>query len=440
MKRIYIIFNANNLIGRLLCGLIYVLIYDFMYKNFVFQLFYYMGRLDYVEMNLISKILWIILSVLPMVVYNGLKSVSSFFSFFIYIFIYIPFIHALFVSNGISWQILSLYIIVFCCFILLFLQSGKKRLFFNDLELRPLLSIKFIEVITLIISITFLIIRSDSMHFVNIFTQMEELYELRSQNSDIGFVAYLQGWLSGAFYPFLLVCYMKQRNYLKISLIFIGYILLFMADMQKLTFVLPFILISLYILLVRKRDIICNKMHAFIIFSLVAFSLILFFAQDDELLFTLGSILLLRTVCVAGWLTQFYIHFFNENPYTYYSHINIVNFITGQYPYSMSLGQTVAYGTQNANANFILTDGVAACGVIGVFVISILFLFFLDFINAISYRYNKIDLFVVFLPSLSYILNTSLFTVLLSKGLIILLFLIISTKNPLVVDVENKIL
>lgn len=142
--------------------------------------------------------------------------------------------------------------------------------------------------------------------------------------------------------------------------------------------------------------------------------------------------MLLRTVCVAGWLSQFYLHFFSEHPFTHYSHINIVNALTNDYPYDVPLGVAIAHGTQNANANFFLTDGVAAWGLLGIFIIGFFFLLLLQFINAIAYRYDTKDLFVMFLPPLSYLLNASVFTTLLSNGLFILLFMLLIVDGPLV--------
>ena len=47
-------------------------------------------------------------------------------------------------------------------------------------------------------------------------------------------------------------------------------------------------------------------------------------------------------------------------PHTYYSHINIVNALTGMYPYKDSIGRAVMDRDSNANGNFWLMDGIAA--------------------------------------------------------------------------------
>ena len=96
----------------------------------------------------------------------------------------------------------------------------------------------------------------------------------------------------------------------------------------------------------------------------------------------------------------------------------------------------MAYGVQNANANFFLTDGLAAAGFWGVLGIGLVFYLLLHLVNSISYRYRMSDLLIIFLPSLSYILNTSLFTTLLSNGLLILFLLIAGTDCP--IDIYQK--
>ena len=162
--------------------------------------------------------------------------------------------------------------------------------------------------------------------------------------------------------------------------------------------------------------------------------------ENEVLQLGAGFIVILRTTAVAGWLTQYYLRFFsvNDKPYTLYSHINIINLLTDYYPYADSLGKTVAYGSQNANANFLLTDGVAAAGIFGLLLIGLVFYVLLHILNSISYRYRLSDLLVIFLPTLSYILNTSLLTTLLSNGLLILILLLGCTENPIDIRLNNN--
>lgn len=429
------LFNSHSLVGKLLCSVIYCIIYDSLFMNFVYKFFYYMG-VDYIVMNSQKFLLWILLSTIPFLFYKGIDTLASFFVLFLYIFVYIPFIHALFVMWGLStFMVYSYALAAFFLFVVYF-SSGANWCIFKQLVAKPSIPFKWIEFSTIFLSIVFIFFMRERLQFVNIFTQSQLLYELREKNAessaDFGLIFYLQGWLFGGFYPFLLVCYLRQKQRLKSIVILMGYVILFMADMQKMTFFMPYLIIGFYFLIRLNEKGFSNRIHSILTYSLIITSLIIIAFQDNELVFTIAAILLLRTICVAGWLTQFYMRFFINNPYTHYSHINIVNAITNEYPYSTSLGTAVAYGGQNANANFLLTDGVAAWGIIGLIAIGLFFFVLLHFINAISYRYKKTDLLVIFLPTLSYLLNTSIFTTMLSNGMLILLVLIIGSKSPLI--------
>lgn len=430
-KLISNILSSKNKYGNILLACMYSLVYDYMYKNFVFALFYYMGRLDYEPMSLDKSFIWILLSSIPFAEYRGIRKISSFFSLFLYLFVYIPFIHSMMVLyTDDIWQIYS-YCLVLFIFAILYFKVGNDWTPIKNILVKPQISFKTIECITIFLTIVFVVIAHNHMHFVNIFTDMSRLYELRSENSEsesLAGIGYLKGWLFGAFYPFVLVNYLEQKKWLKVLLTLAGYILLFMVDMQKMTFFMPFVLIILYQIIRLNEQKVSYYIHSYIMLAIICFSCFVYVKQDNELIFTIAAILLLRTLCVAGWLTQLYIHFFNENPYTYYSHINIVNYITNNYPYSDVLGKVVSYGNQNANANFFLTDGVAADGLFGICIIGLFFGVLLIIINSISARYKKTSLFVLFMPTISYFLNTSIFTTMLSNGLLPLMIIVACTN------------
>ena len=438
MKKILgFIFNANNIISRIICALIYILIYDYAFREFVYRLFYYMG-IDYIDMTLDKFLSWAILSIIPILFYKRIQNLSSFFCIFLYVLVYIPFIHALFTMWNISFFTMYGYGILLCAIFVLLLNIGNRKTFFKNIIIEPLIPFKWIQAITIILTIVLVAMSAGSMHFVNIFTQSDLMYQLRAENSESaggGLLAYIKGWLFGGFYPFLLVNYLSERKWIKTALVIGAYFLLFMIDMQKLTFFMPFALIVLYFVIRKERNAIYSKLHAFLMYFLSVLSLIIVLLKDEVLQLALGFIVILRTSAVAGWLSQYYLRFFcvNDNPFTYYSHINIVNAITNKYPFNEPLGIAVAYGSQHANA----TDGMAAGGIFGVLFIGLLFYVIMHLINSVSYRYKLSDLLIIFLPTLSYILNTSIFTTLLSNGLLILIIIIAGTECP--IDNRNSI-
>ncbi|VVS98442.1 putative membrane protein [Sphingomonas sp. EC-HK361] len=86
------------------------------------------------------------------------------------------------------------------------------------------------------------------------------------------------------------------------------------------------------------------------------------------------SLLYMRTLLIAGATYGVYEQFFSLFPLTYYSNNSLVSlFVT--YPYgTLSVGQTVqqflipssAFELGELNANFLATDGMAALGIVGV--------------------------------------------------------------------------
>jgi hypothetical protein len=432
-KYIYIIFDADSFWSKMILTIIYLFVYDYLFHDFIFEQFGYLG-IVYQPMSMLVIIAWLALSIIPMAFYYGVVNISSYITFFLYLFVYIPFIHALYVITDISLLQKGIVSIVVCAFFILYMNIGKSIKILKDINITPKIPFKYIEALTILLSAIYVAVNLNRMHFVNIFTQQDILYDLRAQNAEeIGegnIFAYLRGWLFGAFYPFLLVDYLKNKKWVSTLCILFGYIILFMVDMQKLTFFMPFALTALYFLIKLNIHTICNRLHSFIIGFLILLSLVLMNLQENKIVFTVASILILRTICVTGWLTQTYFLFFNNgNPFTHYSHINIVNMLTNNYPYDVPLGVAVSYHSQNANATFLLTDGYAAWGIFGIVIIGMIFYLFLEFANSISYNYKLEDLLVLFLPTVSYLLNVSFFTTLLSNGLLFLLILIACTDT-----------
>lgn len=429
----YLFFSANSNIAKLFAAISYILAYNVLYRDYIAFFFSYMG-LEYIPMETTEFTIWIILSALPFVFYKGVTCISSLFTLLIYLFVYIPVVHGFFITYGISFLSEVVYGITLCFFLSLYFSISPEKSLFKHIELTFKLRRSFIEVIVVLLTLMIVILRRDSLHFVNILTERELLYTLREENSDalsngMQILAYVQGWLLYAFYPFLLVNYLLEKKIVKSCLIISGYFILFMIDMQKLTLLLPIPMLLMFYLLNNREKKLRNYTHGLMISGLLLISFILFLTKDDELMFDLGCIFLLRTVCVSGWLTQLYIHFFTDNPFTHYGHISFVNALLHNYPYgSEPLGKVVAYGTQNANANFILTDGYAAAGLVGIIVICVIFYFMMQFLNSITAKHGLVPAFIILLPTLALFLNISLFTTFTSNGLIFLILLFMVSK------------
>ena len=169
-----------------------------------------------------------------------------------------------------------------------------------------------------------------------------------------------------------------------------------------------------------------NKYVFPIITSGIHVSYLLIAFADNSSIGLFISILMNRTYGIASQITPMYIDVFQDHPYTYFSHINVVNMITGMYPFgNQSLGYAITdlyHGTfSQANTNFLVTDGISSCGLFGIFFISIVFYYLLIYLNNITNRFGFAFVASSIMGTITAFANMSIFTTLLSCGLIFLI-------------------
>ncbi len=287
----------------------------------------------------------------------------------------------------------------------------------------------------ILISIYTIAINYNNIQFVNFYVNSDELYDLRSQNSSLlssGINGYLINWLSKVFYPLLLIICLSNANYIKGSIVIAASLLIFSITAGKIDFFMSLIIIAFYFILDKNPNYIKNYFYSSLIFTLLIISVLVLSIVDSEFGFMTASILFMRTLSISGFLFAHYVQFFQNHPYTNFAHINFINAITNDYPYGdMPLGRAVFYGGMNGNANFWIMDGVAGNGVLGVLLISIVFFFFLKFINRLKSTYDERLLYLFFLPFVISLTNVSFFTTLLTGGGIILILVLYFVKLPI---------
>lgn len=383
----------------------------------MFPIFGYMS-VEYNEMPFLVYTIWICISSFPLIRYDYCYSIGSFFCFFIYLFIYVPCVHALFVSNYLSPNTICVYSIAFLIVMLLMfnVRNKKSRLKFVTKRVLPFY---YLEIICVILLAVIVLPNIGKIRFVNFLSNHEEMYMLRAELSSSRGVltGYLLHWLKGGILPILFTIYLKKGNYKRILLCIFAYFLIYMLDMQKITFLMPLVLYSIYKLMQLKNW--KYNFHIIIMSTIIVITYLIYYNLDITIIYSLAAVFILRTICCEGWLATIYYKFFviEGHPYTYYSHINIVNIITQGYPYDDNLGRIVTNGSMNANACFLITDGIAAAGVIGVIIIGLLFCGFLYIINSVFKEYNLRYVSVCFIPAIISLLNVSFFTSILTSGI-----------------------
>lgn len=419
-----------HFIPTIAIALIYTLFYDFIYKNYLVAYFGYYGE-TYSSMSPTTYILYTFLGVIPIVFYKGMSTVAAALSLFVYTLIYIPFIETLLVG-GYSSSITIPYLIVFFVSMCIFFVTDNKYPFRNLLKHKTTISFSKFEIITYACLAYVILMNLGSFRFVNFLAVDNNLYELRANNNLDTLSVYLSSWLKHVLVPLLMVSYLVERKYIKYAVTFFAFLLLFMLDKQKITFFVPFAITLMYFAYAKFTDLFMKYFHILIIGALVLIPWLLYSHLDNPAIFSIAAIFIMRTQCIEGLLINFYLNFFEvgNHPYTYYTHINIINKLTGLYPYNDSIGYVVMYGDSNANGNFWLMDGIAAGGFVGCIIASIVFCIVKNMLNTASRGLNIYLCVVVLLFELSALTNTSIFTALLTGGVLIILLVFKYVEFP----------
>ena len=170
--------------------------------------------------------------------------------------------------------------------------------------------------------------------------------------------------------------------------------------------------------------------------SISFLSLFLMNNLENEICYMFAAVFLMRTLTISGCLfAGYYLPFFHDHSYTYFSHINIINFFFNSNPYAgREIGNVVSEGGMNANAIFWAMDGVAGGGVVGVFIVSVLFLGFLYLINALSSSTNRRFVCIIMVMPTIALLNVSFFTFILSEGVLLILLCLYKVKLDILYD------
>jgi len=417
------LFCFKNIILSLIYSLVFILGYIF----FLNKYFEYMGFILLDNIDKRALIISILISIIPVYFYRGIKSPSSFIAVFIYFLLYIPIIitFALVLNQP--------YITNLCAQSMFML--GMCLIFFADrIVIKTRLSVnirvnmfKVILILTVVSSIYMLIVYHGNLRLVS----FDDVYEQRAANVALGrdiITSYLSSWLASVMIPICLTYSLFEKKKIYFIVGFFACLIIFMATADKIVIMYPFVSVGFYYLFSKNKI-----QNSYIILGLtfIIFMLITIFIDFN----IISSLFWMRTIGNGGLLTSTYFDFFSTHPKTYYSHINLVNAITHAYPYGdKGLGQVIGqyYWSDdlNANANFWATDGIAALGMPGILSISIFVFAVFVVLNNVTKHHDKLFVIMCLIPFLSSMLNMSFFSSLLTNGgLLIILFFIFVKKN-----------
>jgi len=394
--------------------IIYSLIYQFIHINFLYDIFWYAGYMSE-GFSTVSFIQTLIFISVPLLVKKDLNNVfflEILYTIF-YLLLYIPIMITFLNHYETEWKIFINQLPFLLGFVIMFKIAGLRKMNIKKLNLKPPKIGILIAFTLFIIAVLFIEFRSTYS-----FVSFEDVYSQREKGADSSLVSgYFTLWLTYFIGPVLVAMGLIQKN--KRILIFgtLSIIFVYGINASKIALFIPFLIMFLYYIKQKGKDVFQAITAVFSSVCLIAYWL-------PSQYFMISAVILMRTFGISGLLTYQYNEFFKANPFTYYSHINIVNFITGNYPYDQDLGFVVSSyffeSDNNANANFLATDGIASFGVIGVIIISIIFGIYMLYTKSLIDKKSSLFVGLVFISFSFIILNVGLFTSLLSGGFLFL--------------------
>ena len=406
---------------NIITAIVYIISYRMVYENYlvVYQSYSYPYQIN----NNDSYSIWItnILAFAPVLLYRG-KKISDIISIFLYVMVYVPTIIGLQYYYKNYDFVLPFQLAYFFAITIFFLAS-RNRLSCQTLNnAKHSINNKSFILFAVFDILLVVIVFHSRMRLVSFF----DVYDLRAEfaqdnNLRIPFIGHLFMWMHSICTLLIAIgCYKKNKGILALG--FLMSLVYYMSNAMKSVLFAAIAAYGLYYLI--KKGWIKILFPLLITPLIIAYLLVASIGNES---INMGvSILLNRTYSISAGLIPLYIDTFQKYPFTYYSHIGIVNSFTGMYPFgNRALGTAVceisAGVTSMANTNFLVMDGYAALGLPGIFFISIVIYFLLSYINKVTNRFAFCFVVSSMMGAIMEMSNMSIFTTLLSAGLLFLI-------------------
>lgn len=416
----------------LLLAILYVGLFDFFYIFWLSETFDYLGF----EYHSLETEYWVyihFLALLPVLwIKDDLKRPSLLMYWLLYILTYIPavilpFFIQLNQPNDLIYLPLTLAIGMFIIGLSYIVPIIRIESF--------IVRSSEVNSVLLIMSLVFLayttFVFKDNLRLVG----LNEIYDLREESDEVtkgnGLIGYVTMILSYCLLPILMIRGLIDSKPLYFLFGIGGQLILFMTAGSKVNLFSALIVIGIYYLLRKHTAHIGQRLLLALSSTLGVLVLVSEFASEriQDFVSIVSSVLFMRTMSMGGMLMSQYYYFFQSHPTTNYSHVNIVNRFV-EYPYGdVPIGRVIGHyysGNEllNANANMWVTDGVGAMGLKGILLISLFCALVFWVFDALAAKHSPLfSALCVVIITLAF-LNTSIFTTLLSGGLIVMMVIL----------------
>jgi hypothetical protein len=258
---------------------------------------------------------------------------------------------------------------------------------------------------------------------------ISNIYDIRSEQTNLGLMGYLVTWQYRIINPSLLVISYMRKKY-KLSVLSIGLqITLFLMFPHKEVF-LSVGLIVLILLIGRYQYKFDSVYICILSFSSILFIYIYEVFKNLQPF----SVLPVRLLYVPALIKFQHYEFFSINKKLFYSEGMIGKVLGIDYPYSIPSGFLIGGNTNNANTGY-LAYAFDNAGFLGMILMSIIFVFLLVLIDSLVKYQNKYLIFALFVYPISVLNDGDLLTLLLTGGLWLLIIILLVFND---INFENS--
>lgn len=314
----------------------------------------------------------------------------------------------------------------------IFCKFPLRRLVVTNLSRRKFLAI-MVSVSSLII---LLFILNGGFKYFNL--DLSAVYEYRRVAADAlpGFFGYLLSPVAKVFLPIALVIAVMDKKWIIASLIIVLAIIFFGLTHHKTVFLAPFAVLIIYYALQKFKINTAIILLFFIISIFIICELVFRLLMSGEEISFFSSLFVRRLFLVSPLLDKFYVDFFMDNQFFYWSTSKIGLGLVDS-PYNLSAPFMIGeefFGRvgMSANAGFI-GSGFANFGYFGVLIYGVVLGLIVSILNSHGKHIGHIFVISVsILVVMAAVSASDLTTVVFTHGLFFLLFILSSVSSEFI--------
>ena len=425
---------------------LYILALDFAYRAYLPKFWGSWGFLHFPKSDT-EYVLMVLVALVPAAwLRSANERPSTLFQLILYLLVYVPTIIVSYNAvPSLNDRLFSLWASLFAGTALIAAITSFLPLYLGRIRLPP--NHRSVLIALAVAAMLSLVIYANGSN-IDIFA-FRDIYKHRfavAKQESFAPAVYSYWWLSGAILPLGLVWATHTRNFLLFFVCFVLQIIMFGVSASKAAGLTAFATPLLYIYACYFR-----KSFGIVMISIFAIFVMSagLFATNQGIAGIIISTLLARTIGIPGITAIQYDEFFSTYGYTYWSHVNVVRLFV-DYPYSRDIPYEVGmHFYQNDllswNANFWASDGIAAFGLPGIIIISILAgITFRVLDQSCKHIDPRVSAAWSLTPAMA-LANVGLFTCLLTDGfgiMILIAFMLPATRliRPDTADTAERVL